>query len=151
MLPITLLCIGTIKTPWVREACEQYLLRLGPRLTVRELAASKHRDAAKQQADECERLLEALADARGPVWVLDETGKAYTSQAFAKELGALQDRGEHLTIVLGGAYGLTDAVRKSGRAIRLSDMTFPHELCRIVLLEQLYRAQEIRKGSGYHH
>jgi 23S rRNA (pseudouridine1915-N3)-methyltransferase len=152
MLPITLICIGSLKTKWVKEGAEQYLLRIGPRLKIQELSASKQQDPKRQQAEENTKILEAMENARGVTWVLDETGKTYTSQAFAAELGKLQDRGEPLTLVLGGAYGLTSEVRaKAQRVVRLSDMTFPHELCRLVLLEQLYRAQEIRKGTGYHH
>jgi 23S rRNA (pseudouridine1915-N3)-methyltransferase len=88
----------------------------------------------------------------GALWVLDETGVALTSQKFAQEIDLLRDRGEPIIVLLGGSYGLSDAVRSAARrTISLSAMTLPHELCRIVFLEQLYRAHEILKGSGYHH
>jgi 23S rRNA (pseudouridine1915-N3)-methyltransferase len=152
MSPLSLLCIGSLKTSWAQEACAQYLVRLGPRFTVRELSASKLKDGPRQLLDESERLLEVLEDVRGVVWVLDERGDRLTSPALAEALGKLVDRGEPLTLVLGGAYGLTEAVRaRADRLVRLSDLVFPHELCRVMLLEQLYRAAEIRRGSGYHH
>ena len=56
-----------------------------------------------------------------------------------------------MLFLLGGSYGWSDAVRAKGKRMRLSDMVLPHELCRVVFLEQLYRAMEIAKGSGYHH
>lgn len=151
MAKVTLLCVGALKFAWAKDACEQYLLRLGPTVTVKELSAGKQRDPGKQMQEESDKLLSALEDCEGPVWVLDERGKEMTSPQFAKEVGAAHDRGETLTFVLGGAYGLIDAVRAGRKMLRLSSMVLPHELCRVVFLEQLYRAREILKGSGYHH
>ena len=151
MGPVLLLCVGSLKSAWAKDAAQQYLLRLGPCVTVRELPASKQHDPKKQMEDESERLVDVIADQKGRTFVLDERGKAMTSVVFAAEIERAKDRGERLTFVLGGAYGLNDAVRKSGSMIKLSDMTLPHELCRVVFLEQLYRAAEIGKGSGYHH
>lgn len=131
-----------------------YVQRLRPSvsLTVMELAPSHGKDGPAQQAEESDRLLKMLASMQGDIWVLDETGKGMTSQHFAQEMEKAKDQGTHAVFVLGGAYGFTDAVRKKAhRLLRLSDMTFPHELCRVVFLEQLYRAMEITKGSGYHH
>ncbi len=150
-MKMTLLTVGKLRTPWAKDACEQYLLRLGPSLAVRELSPSKARDSDRQRDEESVAVLAALEDVRGAVWILDEQGKDMTSVAFAKELGKLADRGEPLTLVLGGAYGFTDAVRSGRTLVRLSAMTLPHELCRVLALEQLYRAAEIRRGSGYHH
>jgi 23S rRNA (pseudouridine1915-N3)-methyltransferase len=118
---------------------------------VQELPASKATDSAKQQGEECDRILKILNNVDGDVWVLDERGKAFTTVQFAHELSKATDRGTPLTFVLGGAYGLTDDVRKKGKLFQLSAMTLPHELCRVVFLEQLYRACEVNKGSGYHH
>ncbi len=146
-----LLCVGKLKASWVAEGCAEYLGRL--RLfEVREVPASKERDPARQKEEEGERLLAVAEKLRGELWVLDETGKSFTSRTFSQFLDKAADAGRPLTFVLGGAYGLSDAVKAAARgSIRLSDMTFPHELCRLVFLEQFYRAQEIRRGSGYHH
>ena len=154
MQRITLLCVGPIKTKWIAEGCAHFSERLGHaiQMEVIEVPASKQTDSLKQQAEESTRLLEAIKKREGDVWVLDERGKALTSPAFASSLGTLRDAGRTAIFVLGGAYGLTEAVRKrSNRILQLSDMTFPHELCRLIFLEQLYRATEINKGSGYHH
>ncbi len=152
MARVTLLCVGTLKFSWAREACEQYLLRMGPKITMKELTASKHRDPQKQMEEESEKILDALAKEEGEVWVLDERGKSFTSPDFAqKVVGPSTDKGETLVFVLGGAYGLADSVREGRKLLRLSDMVLPHELARVVFLEQLYRAHEIEKGTGYHH
>ncbi|MDD5750969.1 MAG: 23S rRNA (pseudouridine(1915)-N(3))-methyltransferase RlmH [Candidatus Peribacteraceae bacterium] len=154
MQKISLLCIGSLKTRFIVEGCVHYVERLRHAFDIEvvELPASKERDPAKQAAEESERLLAALSKKEGEIWVLDERGKAMTSVVFAQALGRARDAGRSLIFVLGGAYGLTEEVRKRAQQVlRLSDMTFPHELCRLVFLEQLYRATEIAKGSGYHH
>ncbi len=151
---ITLLSIGSLKFSWATAACEDYIGRLKHSLKfeIVELPAGKARDPEKQREEESERIITALEKRGGLVWVLDERGKEMTSEGFAKELQGAKDRGDAITFVLGGAYGLNDAVRKkANRLLRLSAMTLPHELCRVVFLEQLYRAQEIAKGTHYHH
>lgn len=154
MQKIVLLCVGSLKTRFLAEGCSQYLERLVHSFTIEviEVPASKEKDPAKQATEESKRLLTALEKKSGDVWVLDERGKSMTSQKFAEALGRAHDSGQPIIFVLGGAYGLTDEVRKQAHfVLRLSDMTFPHELCRLIFLEQLYRAAEIIKGSGYHH
>jgi 23S rRNA (pseudouridine1915-N3)-methyltransferase len=117
-----------------------------------ELPASKQRDTEKQAAEESARILKKLTDDAGEVWVLDERGSQVSSRDFAAALASLHDSGTSVAFVIGGAYGLDDSVRKrANRILSLSAMTLPHELARLLFLEQLYRAQEIQKGSGYHH
>ena len=154
MITVRLICIGKLKTSWTREGCQEYSKRLQPmmNLEITELPASKQKDPQKQKEEECASLLKALEKMNGKIWVLDEQGTEFTSEKFSKELGTLRDSGEHLILILGGAFGLTDEIRnKADRRIALSRMTLPHELCRVVLFEQLYRAVQIDRGSGYHH
>lgn len=153
MQKISLLTVGRIRTPWITEGCAEYIkrLRLAASVTVFELSPSKYSEPDRQRDDESGRLLESARKFGGERIVLDETGDRMTSHQFATMLGRARDEGAHLCFLLGGAYGLNDAVRESGHLLRLSDMTFPHELCRLIFLEQVYRATEIRKGSGYHH
>jgi 23S rRNA (pseudouridine1915-N3)-methyltransferase len=154
MQRVILLCVGALKFSWAKDACRDFADRLGHsiKIEILELPASKMREADKQREEESERIIAALEKRGGSVWVLDERGKEMTSPAFAKELQGAKDHGEEMIFVIGGAYGLNDAVRKKARRLlRLSEMTLPHELCRVVFLEQLYRATEIGKGSGYHH
>jgi len=147
MQRIRLLSVGQVKTPWIAEGCDMYAGRL-------EHACDFGRTTL--QADtpqkEEERMLKSLEKIRGTVVLLDERGKTLTSKDFAVWLGKKRDTGEEITFVLGGAYGIGAKVKaERTQSIRLSDMTFPHELCQLVFLEQLYRAHEILKGSGYHH
>lgn len=153
MQKIALVSIGRLREPWAREASDEYAkrIRAWADLEILELAPSKGRTADAQKLEESDRMLMLLQKTKGTVWILDETGKSFTSPAFSVEITAARDRGDQLTFLLGGSYGFTDAVRRAGRTIRLSDMTLPHELCRVLFLEQLYRAGEIAKGSGYHH
>lgn len=150
----TLLCVGRIRLPWIEDGCREYLERLHPllRLEVHEVAESREKDPARQKRDESSRLLSAMHKHGGGAIVLDETGERMTSAAFAALLSKALDAGDQTQFVIGGAYGLTDEVRAAAKkVVRLSDMTFTHEMARLILLEQLYRAMQIRRGSGYHH
>lgn len=150
MNQITLLAVGSVKTAWAKEGCEQYLGRID--IDVVEVSASKQKDEKKQKEEDSAALLKKLEKMKGEVWVLDETGTSMTSLTFAKTLEQCRDCSVPLIFVLGGAFGLTDDVRqRADKMLRLSDMVLPHELCRVVFLEQLYRAHQIQKGTGYHH
>ena len=154
MQRIPLLVVGSIKSSWITEGCRHYIDRLKHEcsFTVIEIPASKQKDPGKQSAEESQAILGRLEKLDGLTWVLDERGKDMTSVQFAAEIGGLSDRGESVVFVLGGAYGLSDQVRKTAqKTIRLSAATLPHELCRVLFLEQLYRALQICKGTGYHH
>ena len=151
---LTLLSVGKIKSSWASDGCEDYIARLRHHLKLEliELPPSRNKDAQKQREEESAQILHACERMKGEPWLLDEYGKEFTSPLFAAFLGKARDRGTPLTFILGGAYGVTDAVRSAVKgSIRLSDMTLPHELCRLLFLEQLYRACEIGKGTGYHH
>jgi 23S rRNA (pseudouridine1915-N3)-methyltransferase len=154
MHKITLLAVGKIKTRWFKEGCEEYQYRLkrAVDLHVEEVLAGRSKEPEKQRQEEGEQILHALERFKGDIILLDETGEGMTSGKFAEFLGKSRDRGNPLVFVLGGAYGFSQDVRDAAKkSIKLSDMTLPHELCRLFFLEQLYRATEIMKGSGYHH
>ncbi len=153
MQRIVLIAIGKLKEAWAKEACALYAERLkhAAKFDIIELPASREVDAKRQMSDESARLLKFLKGYDADIFILDERGKGMKSPAFAKEIAAAKDSGRTVVFVLGGSYGLTDDVRAVGRLLKLSDMVLPHELCRVVMLEQLYRAMEIIKGSGYHH
>lgn len=153
MQRIVLITVGRLKETWARDACAFYVDRLkhGLKFDVVELPASRETDPIRQRDDESRKMLQFIEQYDADVWVLDERGKGMTSPEFAAEVGKAKDAGRTMFFLLGGAYGLTDAVRAKGKLLKLSDMVLPHELCRIVFLEQLYRAGEILRGSGYHH
>lgn len=144
---ITLLSVGKVKTPWTAEGCAVYAERIGHFCDFSERVLS-----SGSAREEHARILEALEKTKGIIVILDERGKELTSRGLAQWIGKQRDTGEPVTFVLGGAYGFSDAIRaKATLVLRLSAMTLPHELCKVLFLEQLYRAHSILAGSGYHH
>lgn len=97
---------------------------------------------------EAERLLER---ATGTIVALDERGRSLTSDAFAKWVADRRDRAEDTSFVIGGAFGLDEAVRKrASLVLSMAPWTLQHELARLILAEQLYRAGTIQRGEPYH-
>jgi 23S rRNA (pseudouridine1915-N3)-methyltransferase len=103
-----------------------------------------------RKADEAARLLAAVGSAT--IVLLDEGGKSLDSEAFARRIGALRDGGtQTLAFLIGGADGHGDAARSAaGLTLALGAMTLPHQIVRLVLVEQLYRAATILAGHPYH-
>ncbi len=121
-------------------------------LAVREVkeAGGRSLSPAVTRRLEGERLLEARLG-RGEVVACDERGTAMTSADFAAWLGRLRDTGSAITFIIGGAFGLDEAVRMHAtRVLSVAPWTLPHEMARLVLTEQLYRAGTILRGEPYH-
>jgi 23S rRNA (pseudouridine1915-N3)-methyltransferase len=137
---IRILAVGKVRKGWLSEGVGLYLKRL-PGLEVVEL-----RDAG--MAREAEAISAALRPEERLV-ALSEEGQTLASTAFAS---ALEGSGsERLAFVIGGADGLDPALKaRASWRLSLSPMTFPHELARLLLLEQLYRALSIQQGGPYH-
>jgi 23S rRNA (pseudouridine1915-N3)-methyltransferase len=138
----------------LQPAFEHYRRLLSARveLTVREVreVALRGRSADEVLRLEGERLLAALAGARQVV-ALDASGRTYDSPAFAGQLTAWLER-DPLTLVIGGSLGLADQVKAAaGALLSLSSFTLPHQLARVVLAEQLFRALKIAAHETYHH
>jgi len=113
-------------------------------------ASGRGADTATIRSREGERLLERVP-ATARLVACDERGDQLTSPQFATLLGEARDRAQDLAFVIGGAFGLSDAVRtRATRSIRLAPWTLPHELARLVLTEQVYRAGTIIRGEPYH-
>ncbi|HQW06065.1 MAG: 23S rRNA (pseudouridine(1915)-N(3))-methyltransferase RlmH [Flavobacteriales bacterium] len=153
-MKVRLLLVGRSERGWVTEGLEHYVGRLGRMFPVElvVLPEAGKGQASYQQRVESERILAALKPGERVV-VLDERGKALTSPAFAQQLGTWRDQGvRQVAFVIGGAYGMTDAVRdRADLVLALSAMIFPHQLVRVLFAEQLYRAATILQGSPYHH
>jgi 23S rRNA (pseudouridine1915-N3)-methyltransferase len=137
---VKLIAVGKIKKSWIRQGLEIYMPRI-PELEIQEI-----KDSNPQK--EGEQLLSLVAS-EDSVIALSEAGKAYTSSAFAHYLSQVSSN--QLVFVIGSAEGLSDAVKqRSVLQLSLSPMTFPHELARLMLVEQLYRAKTILQGGRYH-
>ncbi len=154
MKQIRLVAVGRLKTPHWRAAAEHYHTRLSHTVRVEEIIV-KDADAslpvARRMEEETARLL-AKAPSADTLICLDERGACLTSEQFAALLHGLFDTGKTPCFIIGGAYGLTDQARaRAARCLALGPMTLPHELARVMLLEQLYRAESIMAGTGYHH
>lgn len=149
-----LIVVGRTERGWVADGLGHYLARIRHMAKLEEvvLPEAGRGEPAWQQRTESERILAALKPGEKVV-VLDERGKQLTSPGFAQRLGTWRDQGaRELAFVIGGAYGMTEAVRqRADLVLSLSPMVFPHQLVRVLFAEQLYRALSILKGTGYHH
>ena len=152
---ITVLAVGTKMPRWVDEAVNEYAKRFGRdvQYTLKEIKPEKRGagvNAAQGMAAEEKRIVEALPDNAFLV-VLDERGKAPTSVELAQYMQRWQQDGEHVCFVIGGADGMTDALKQKARLmLRLSSLTLPHGMVRVLLTEQLYRAVSILQNHPYH-
>ncbi len=156
MLHCTVLAVGAVKEDHWHEAAEEYLRRLKPYMKVEviEVAAEPFGGTVtptQSMAAEGERLLKRLP-AGAIVMALERTGKEISSTEFAETLDREGETGAHLVFVVGGTAGLDATVlARAQKKISMSKMTFTHEMARVFLLEQLYRAATIIAGKSYHY
>ena len=146
-MKIKIIWPGKTKEQFIREGIEKYqvLLRHYADISMIELREEKGKDAGKTAAAEGERILKLKV----PFSLLDERGRSMTSVQFGEYVAS---QAPSLNFVLGGAYGVSDEVRKAARStLSLSKMTFTHEMARLFFLEQLFRAFTIQHKKGYHH
>lgn len=158
-MKISIACVGKVKEKFYRDAASEYEKRLCRycRLEFLAVADEKTPDGASASVEEqirekeARRLLEKIRE-DAFVCTLEIEGKRFSSEAFAKwmEWSAVSGN-SHIVFVIGGSLGLHESVRKrSDMALSFSDMTFPHQLMRVILLEQIYRAFRIINGEPYH-
>ena len=158
-MKITLACVGKIKEKYLTAGIEEFTKRLTPFCKLETIAISEERmpedpsPAEKEQVlgRETERLL-AVIPQNSYVIVLDVKGKLISSEELAAKFDKLAlDGNSHITFVIGGAFGYTDALRKrADETISFSRMTFTNQMIRLLLIEQIYRAFKISRGEKYH-
>ena len=156
---ISIACVGKINEKFWRDAISEYEKRLGKycRLDFLEVADEKTPDGAGEALEEqikekeARRLLEKIRE-DAFVCSLEIEGKRLTSEGFAGWMEGLAVKGtSHIVFVIGGSLGLHESVRRrADMALSFSDMTFPHQLMRVILAEQVYRAFRIIQGAPYH-
>ncbi len=153
-MKLRVVAVGRTRQRFVQDGLEVYLGRLKGPWAVEwiDVKAASQVDPAAALAREGERVLGRLP-AEGTVVALDERGRSLTSAALAQFLADEAERGTRsVSFVLGGAYGHAPVVAsRASFKLSLSSMTFPHQLVRLMLAEQLYRAVTILTGSPYHH
>jgi 23S rRNA (pseudouridine1915-N3)-methyltransferase len=149
---IKILAVGKKHEGWVIDGIDRYEKRLmKPWQSRWQLLPHSAREGVAARAEESERILAKL-DADDFLVLLDERGRNYDSPELSQVLRGALDRGRAVTLVIGGAYGVDDRVRARADIVwGLSKLVFPHQLVRLIIAEQLYRAQEIAGGRPYHH
>ena len=153
-----ILCVGRLKEKWQREGCDEYLKRLSRYGRDEIVAVDDQKDPEKPSEALIRQILEkegkALLKHIRPtdrVICLCIRAEAPDSVALSKKLAAWSGEGRRNMFVIGSSNGLSEAVRARADArVCFSNLTFPHGLMRVILLEQLYRAERIRTGEPYH-
>ncbi|MCC8023557.1 MAG: 23S rRNA (pseudouridine(1915)-N(3))-methyltransferase RlmH [Clostridiales bacterium] len=159
MMQVTVLCVGKLKEDYLRRACAEYEKRLAPfcRLQITELAEARGKsvpNAAEIHAileQEGARILQKCpADAYCAALCIE--GELLSSEQFAQRVEQVGVQGKSkLVLIIGGSYGLSGAVKaRADLRLSMSRMTFPHQLARVLVLEQLYRAFQINSNGKYH-
>lgn len=158
MMNVQILCIGKLKEAYWREACAEYAKRLRAfcNFTITELPESRLPDNPSQALidkaleEEGEKL---LAAAKGSALIpLCIEGEELDSPSLARKMGELASQGiSSVSFVIGSSFGLSPKVKKAGMLrLSMSPMTFPHQLARVMLCEQIYRAFQIQNHGKYH-
>ena len=144
MQKIYFVVVGKIKESFYRDAVLEYVKRLSrfAKIEIKELP-----EGANPDAEACE----ILRACKGYTIALAVEGEKLSSEALAKKMKHLSDQGKEITFVIGSSCGLSDEVKKEADyLLSFSDMTFPHQLMRVILAEQVYRAFMINVGATYH-
>lgn len=144
MYKINIVCVGKIKETFFRQGVEEYLKRLSrfAKCEVKEIAESRTLD------EEGENIIKQC---KGYIIALCVEGKKTSSEGLAKIVKSLVDAGKEITFVIGSSHGLCQKVKNyANERLSFSDMTFPHQLMRVILCEQIYRSFMIISGSEYH-
>ncbi len=158
-MKITIIVVGKIKEKFYRDAIAEYTKRLSRycKLEILEVEDEKTPDKASELEErqikekEAERILKYIKD-DAFVMTLEIAGKMFDSVEFADKLEKLGVQGtSHIQFVIGGSLGLHESVcKRANLAVSFSKMTFPHQLMRVILLEQIYRGYRIIHGEPYH-
>lgn len=151
-MAIRIVCVGKKHVPWIRAGIDRYQTRLNkPFLAEWVLVSHSVREGSTARQDESERILERLKD-NERVILLDERGQLIDSPGLSRQLQGALESSTPVALVIGGAYGTSEELRRRADFVwSLSPLVFPHQLVRLIIIEQLYRAQEIAAGRPYHH
>lgn len=158
-MKITIITVGKIKEKYLKDAIAEYTKRLSRycRLEIIEVSDEKTPDQASEVLEdgirdkEGERILRYIKD-DAYVITLEINGRMLTSEELADKIDTLGIQGSsHITFIIGGSIGLgREVLKRSDYALSFSKMTFPHQLMRVILLEQIYRSYRIIQGQPYH-
>ena len=157
-MKVTLICVGKVKEKFYRDTIKEYEKRLGAYIKLNTIEISDEKVKVENDSEialamekEGNNILSKIKDNQYVI-TLEILGKNLSSEEFASKIDNLMLTGKSdVALVIGGSYGLSDSVKKrSDFALSFSRMTFPHQMMRVVLLEQVYRAYRIITGASYH-
>ena len=144
MKKIKLVCVGKLNKPFCRDGCDEYFKRLKSVYDVTVIEIPEQPTIKK----ECDEILKRISDC---TVLMDVGGEQVGSEDFAAMLKSYHERRDEITFVIGGAAGVDERVRAAAaRRISFGRVTYPHQIARLLLSEQLYRASTIIKGIPYH-
>ncbi|MBQ9818278.1 MAG: 23S rRNA (pseudouridine(1915)-N(3))-methyltransferase RlmH [Proteobacteria bacterium] len=150
----TVMAIGKMKFAPYRAAADEYLKRLRHYLNIQEIELKSELSPKLSEMQIRERESRQIMEMVAPstyLFVLDERGKMFSSVQFSEMVGRLMAQSQDMAFVIGGAYGHHECLRQRANMVfGLSPLTFPHELARVLVYEQLYRAMTILKNEPYH-
>lgn len=149
---IKIICLGKIKEKFFSDAEKEYLKRISKyaKIEITELNDEKDEDVNKCLRQEKEKILKAIKP-KDNIFILDIKGEMLDSESFSKTINNELTYNSNITFIIGSSNGLDDEVKKlASRKISFSKMTFPHQMFRIILLEQIYRAFKIINNEKYH-
>ena len=157
-MKVTLICVGKVKEKFYRDAIKEYEKRLGAYIKLNTIEISDEKVKVENDSEialamekEGNNILSKIKDNQYVI-TLEILGKNLSSEEFSSKIDNLMLTGKSdIALVIGGSYGLSDNVKKrSDFALSFSRMTFPHQMMRVVLIEQVYRAYRIITGASYH-
>ena len=157
-MKVTLICVGKVKEKFYRDAIKEYEQRLGAYIKLNTIEINDEKVKVENSSEiaiamdkEGKNILSKIKDNQYVI-TLEILGKNLSSEDFAGKINNLMLSGNSdVVLVIGGSYGLSDEVKKrSNYALSFSKMTFPHQMMRAILLEQVYRAYRIITGASYH-
>lgn len=155
MLQIQIISIGKTNEAYVKTGLEKYIKLLSKYCKPEWIELNDVKNSNKLPVDKLKEaeaeLLDANLNEKALIVFLDETGKQFDSPGFAKWLEKKSLENSKISFVIGGSHGLADSIKRRGESISLSAMTFNHQMVRLILGEQLFRAFTILKGTDYHH
>ena len=147
---IKIVCVGKIKEKFLSLAISEYLKRLSKYTKIDIVQIPDEANAEKALKVEGEKILSKIRDDEYVI-ALDISGDSISSIEFAKKINNVFNNYSKITFVIGGSYGLSSVVKKrSNYLLSFSKMTFPHQMFRLILLEQVYRAYKINNNESYH-
>lgn len=149
---IKIICVGKIKEKYLTEAIKEYQKRLSKytKLELIEVMDEGLLEESVAIKKEQEKIMKYIGP-KDYIITLEIEGTTFTSIEFAKRLDTIRQQAGTITFIIGGSYGLGEEIkRRSNLALSFSKLTFPHQLFRVMLLEQLYRAFKIQNNESYH-